>query len=101
MTIEYQQFIKDISKIDLDDICSDWQWLLNDEYSPIMVSCSGDAFLIGKDEAISWLDTGTGQLKKIAQNSNEFLSALTDIGNIENWLLVSTVSDLIASGLIY
>ena len=100
MTIDYRQFIKDISKIDLDDICSDWQWLLNKEYSPILVTLSGDIFLSDKDGAISWLDTGIGQLKKIAQSSNEFLSALTDIDNIDNWLLASTVLDLIESGLI-
>ena len=100
MTIDYRQFIKDISKIDLEDICSDWQWLLNNEYSPIMVTLSGDMFLSDKDGAISWLDTGTGQLKKIAKSFNEFLSALTDIDNIDNWLLASTVLDLIESGFI-
>ena len=100
MTIDYKQFIKDISKIDLKDICSDWQWLLNNEYSPIMVTLSGDIFLCDTDNAIHWLDTGTGQLKKVAQNSNQFLSALEDIENIDNWLLASTVLDLIKSGLI-
>ena len=100
MTIDYRQFIKDISKIDKEDICSDWQWLLNDEYSPMMVTLSGDMFLSDLEGAISWLDTGTGQLKKIAKGSNEFLSALTDLNNIDNWLLASTVLDLIKSGLI-
>lgn len=100
MTIDYRQFIKNISKIDLEDICSDWQWLLSNEYTPIIVTLSGDMFLSDKEGAISWLDTGTGQLKKIAQSLNEFLSALTDIDNIDNWLLASTVLDLIESGLI-
>lgn len=100
MTITYRQFIKDISKIDLVDICSDWQWLLNDLYSPIMVSLSGDVFVSDKDSAVSWLDTGMGQLRRIAQNSNDFYAALEDIDNIDNWLLASTVLDLIESGLI-
>jgi len=100
MTIDYRQFIKDISKIDLIDICSDWQWLLKDLYSPMMVSLSGDVFLSDKESAISWLDTGTGQLKRIAQSSNDFYKALEDIDNIDNWLLASTILDLIESGLI-
>lgn len=100
MTIDYRQFIKDINKIDLDDICSDWQWLLNNEYSPIMVTLSGDAFLSDKGGSIHWLDTGTGQLKKVAQSSNGFYIGLEDIDNIDNWLSASTVLDLIESGLI-
>ena len=95
MAVDYNQFIKDITKIDLDDICSDWQWLLNNEYSPIMVSLSGDMFLIGKNIAIFWLDTGKGQLKKIADTIDEFKSALEDLDNIDEWLLASTVLDLI------
>lgn len=99
MTIDYRQFIKDISKIDLGDICSDWQWLLNNEYTPILVTLSGDMFLSDKESSIHWLDTGTGQLKKVAQSSNDFFKALEDIDNIDNWLLASTVLDLIDSGL--
>jgi uncharacterized protein YkvS len=100
MPLDYRQFTKDLNKIDLQDICSDWQWLLNNEYSPIMVSLSGDMFLSKVDGVISWLDTGTGQLEKIAENSAEFLLALTDLDNIDKWLLASTVLDLIESGLI-
>ena len=100
MTIHYKQFIKDISKIDVVDISSDWQWLLKDLYSPVMVSLSGDMFLIDEDGAISWLDTGTGKLNIIAQNSTDFFKALEDFENIDNWLLASTVLDLIESGLI-
>jgi len=99
MTIDYRQFIKDISKIDLDDICSDWQWLLNNEYTPIVVTLSGDMFLSDKEGSIHWLDTGTGQLKKVAHSSNDFFIGLEDIDNIDNWFLASTVLDLIDSGL--
>ena len=100
MTIDFRQFIKKISKIDLEDICSDWQWLLKNKYSPIVVSCSGDIFLSDNEGAISWLDTGTGQLKKISESAEQFFLALEDIDNIENWLLASTVLDLIESGLV-
>jgi hypothetical protein len=100
MTIDYRQFIKDITKIDLVDICSDWQWLLTELYSPIIVSLSGDMFLTDKDGTVSWLDTGTGQLTRIAENSSDFFTALEDIDNIDKWLLASAVLDLIESGLI-
>jgi DNA-binding HxlR family transcriptional regulator len=100
MTIDFRQFIKAQTKIDLDDICSDWQWLLKNQYSPIMVSCSGDAFLEDSNGATSWLDTGTGRLTELAENAEQFFSALEDIDNVEERLLASTVLDLIESGLI-
>lgn len=84
----------------MNDICSDWQWLLNHAYTPIMISLSGDMFLSNEDGSIHWLDTGTGKLKKVAQSSNDFFLLLNDIDNIENWLLASTILDLIESGLV-
>lgn len=100
MTITYRQFIKDISKIDVDDICSDWQWLLNGQYKPIIISCSGDMFLTHKDGSINWLDTGTGQLQKIAENKDQFNSELEDLDNIDKWFLASIILDLIQGNMI-
>lgn len=100
MTRNYKQFIKDINNIDLEDICSDWQWLLNNEYLPVMVSMSGDMFLSGKNGEISRLDTGKGRLEIVAQSLNEFINALEDTGNIEDWLLPSIVLNLIQNGLL-
>jgi hypothetical protein len=100
MTLDYRQFIKDISKIDLEDICSEWQWLLNDQYKPTVVSLSGDMFLTAEDGAIYWLDTGIGQLQKVAENGDAFKVALQDIDNIDMWLLASVVLDLREQGII-
>ena len=100
MTVDYNQFIKDISKIDLDDICSDWQWLLNNKYLPIMVSLSGDMFLVDETATTFWLDTGKGQMKKIADSIDHFKYLLEDLDNIDEWLLASTVLDLIEAGIL-
>lgn len=99
MTVDYNDFIKDITKIDLEDICSDWQWLLNNQYSPIMVSCSGDMFLADSNGVVSWLDTGKGQLTQVAESIEQFTSALEDVDNIDEWLLASTVLDLRDAGI--
>ncbi len=98
MKFDYHRFIKDIDKINLEDICSDWQWLLNHEHVPIVVSCSGDAFLAHKTGSISWLDTGIGKLTKVADNTDSFFEALEDSDNSDLWLLASVVSDLIDTG---
>ncbi len=95
MTIDLNQFIKNIQKIDTRDICSDWQWLLEDKYDPIMVTCSGDMFLTDTSGAVYWLDTGIGQLIRIAESTDKFIEALEDIDNFDKWMLASTVLDLI------
>jgi hypothetical protein len=84
----------------MDDICSDWQWLLNNEYCPVIISLSGDMFLADKNAAIFWLDTGKGEMKKVADNINHFKSLLNDLENIDEWLLASSVLDLIEAGIL-
>ncbi|RYZ27121.1 MAG: DUF1851 domain-containing protein [Chitinophagaceae bacterium] len=100
MTLDYRQFTKDISKIDLEDICSEWQWLLNHQYKPIIVSLSGDMFMTATDGTIHWLDTGIGKLQKVAETEEAFKAALQDIDNIDSWLLASVVLDLLDRGMI-
>src|ERR1700744_2135374 len=98
MMINALQLIKDISKIDLEDICSDWQWCLQDQQTVILVSAIGDMFLLGKNGSINWLETGTGQLKKIANDIKEFELLLNDEENVDNWFLPGLVEDLITNG---
>src|SRR5688572_2829537 len=100
MTIDYKEFIKDIKKIDINEICSDWQWLLKNQYSPIMVSLSGDMFLADKNAVIFWLDTGKGEIKRIADSTEQFKLSLEDLDNIDEWLMASTVLDLIEAGIV-
>jgi hypothetical protein len=98
MSIEFQQLIKDTNKIDLDDICSSWQWCLTDQKSIVFVSCVGDMFLVGNDNAINWLDTSIGQIIKVADNLEEFEQLLNDDANVDNWFLATLIEQLITNG---
>jgi len=98
MTLTLKDLTKDISKIDLEDICSCWQWRLTDQKAVILISSVGDMFLIGNDNTINWLDTSTGELKKIADSIQEFEQLLSDETNIDNWFLETLVEQLMASG---
>ena len=98
MTIQFQQLIKDTDKIDLEDICSSWQWCLGDQKSIALVSCVGDMFLIGNDDTVNWLDTSIGQIKKVADNLEAFELLLNIEQNIDNWFLASIVEQLILNG---
>src|SRR5690242_6003216 len=100
MTLDYGKFIKDISKIDVEDICSEWQWLLNLKNKPIVVSLPGDMFLTAIDGTIHWSDTGIGRLQKVAETDEAFKMALQYIDNIDIWILASVVLDLLDRGMI-
>ena len=98
MRLSIQQLTKDTRNVDLEDICSCWQWCLTDQKAVALISNVGDMFLIGKDDTINWLDTGTGELKKIAENVQQFEQLLNDETNIDNWFLPRLVEQLIESG---
>ena len=41
---------------------SAWGWLLVEQYTPLLFSVLGDAFLQVRSGAVLWLSTGTGEL---------------------------------------
>ena len=98
MAIQFQHLVKNIDTIDLGDICSSWQWILNDQKSVALISCIGDLFLIGNDDTINWLDTSIGQIKKVANNLGEFEQLLNEEENIDNWFLATVVKQLVNNG---
>jgi len=96
--LSLQELTKDTNKVDLEDICSSWQWCLMDQKSIALISCVGDMFLVAKDDSINWLDTGAGQLKMIARNMQEFIELLEKDENIDRWFLAPLVEELVKAG---
>jgi hypothetical protein len=90
--------IKDISRIDTEDICSAWKWLLKDYKSVILVSSIGDMFLLLTDDSIYWLQTDGGVLTKVADNINQFEKFLSEENKVDNWFLPLLVDKLINAG---
>lgn len=98
MTIHFHQLIKDITKVDLDDILSCWKWALTDMQSVVTVSSFGDLFLLGRDSAVYWLQTDNGQLTKVADSLQQYEKFLTDEDLVNNWFLPLLVENLLATG---
>lgn len=82
-----------------EEILSDWKWLIGDKKLPILLAASGDAFLQDLENgSIYWLDVGGGELRKIAQNQEEFSRQLQSKDHVIEYLAVHMVGDLIQSG---
>lgn len=96
--MQLTNLIKDIGKIDTEDIRSAWQWLLNDQKSVILISSIGDMFLLGTDDNIYWLQTDGGTLTKVADNINQFENFLSEEDKVDNWFLPLLIDKLINAG---
>ena len=98
MTLSLEQLTKDISNVDIDDILSCWKWLLIDKQAVVTISCLGDIFLLGLDDAIYWLQTDRGDLIKVADTLEQYQQFLTDEEKIDNWFLPLLIEKLLAAG---
>lgn len=62
------------------------------------MSCLGDLFLIGPDDAVYWLQTDNGELSKVAEDFDQFKEFLSDEAKIDNWFLPLLIEKLMAAG---
>lgn len=98
MALTFQHLIKDLNKVDIEDICSFWTWCLADQKSVALISSVGDIFFVDKDGKINWLDTSIRVLKQVATNIQQFEQSLKDESNLDNWFLATLVEQLITQG---
>lgn len=74
-----------------------WDWLLPEEYTPLLFTAMGDMFYEDTSGEVFWLNTGTGDIEPVAANAEEFRQLIeTEAG--EDWLLPGLVDAVIASG---
>jgi hypothetical protein len=93
-----QDLIKEIDNIDIADITSSWQWCLGSMHAVVTISCLGDMFLLGDDNAVYWLQTDLGKLSKIAENFEEYKEFLNDPEKTDDWFLSPLVEKLLDGG---
>jgi hypothetical protein len=98
MDITLKQLIREIDTVDIADITSSWQWRISKMHAVVTISSLGDMFLLGKDNAVYWLQTDRGELVKIAESFEEYQKFLNDSDKIDNWFLPSFVEKLLEAG---
>jgi len=98
MTFTLQQLTKDIVNVDVADILSCWQWRLTEMQAIVTISCLGDIFLLGHDNAIYWLQTDSGDLTRVADNLQQYQQFLNEEEKIDNWFLPLLIEKLLITG---
>lgn len=98
MRITWNELTVDFQKHGADDLLQDWRWLLGNSMQLLLVSAIGDMFLANPAGEVFWLDTGAGQLQKIASSVDEFQQLRQQRQNVDQWFIPQLVIDLITSG---
>jgi len=88
----------DFQDLNLEDICSAWQWRIQDQKGLVLISKLGDMFFLGNDGGVYWLQTDSGDLTKIADNLEHFEELLTQYENFDNWFLPGLIEQLEQAG---
>jgi hypothetical protein len=76
---------------------SAWSWLLREPFHPVLFSVMGDVFFRSTDDDIYWLNTGLGEVTRIADSEAHFRELL-ETDQAQEWLLPSLVKKLKDSG---
>jgi Domain of unknown function (DUF1851) len=74
-----------------------WSWLLPEHYQPLLFSALGDMFFQVPSGEVHWLNTGTGEITKVAADQAEFRGHL-DSELALDWFLPDLIDELAAKG---
>ena len=89
-----------LENLDADELLSEWRWLVDDSYSPVLLSALGDLFVQGQDRSIWWLCTGSGQFTRVAPDLAELQRLTLQPKPSMEWFLPDIVGHFRESGLL-
>ena len=99
MRITWNELTISPDGIDLASLLSDWRWLVDESYQPVVISALGDLFLRHDDGRIFWLDTAWGQLTEVAPSAEEFKQRMAQPENAAEWFAPQLIGELLTAGL--
>lgn len=98
MRITWNELTVSRDDVELDGLMSEWRWLADEAFQPVVISALGDLFLRHEDGRMFWLDAGWGQLTEVAASAEEFKRLMVQPENTDAWFAPQLVGDLFAGG---
>ena len=96
MQLNIKDLVIDTSTIDSKKLLKAWEWLIPFETEIIMITQTGDAFLIEKDNgAILFLDTLDGELEVLADSLESFQQLLEDEAFVIDYFSCELIAPLL------
>jgi hypothetical protein len=78
-------------------LATSWGWRIDDAFTPLLFTAFGDMFYEADKGGVYWLNTGTAEVERVADNVEAFNQLLReDIA--DDWLLPPLVEALIEAG---
>jgi hypothetical protein len=98
MSLDINDLCKNLDKINAKDLLAAWKWRTGEIRSVVLVTLLGDAFFLGNDKAVYWLQTDVGDVTRVAGSLEEFDDMLTDEETVEDWFLTPVLEELYEAG---
>ncbi|MFV9473284.1 T6SS immunity protein Tdi1 domain-containing protein [Advenella sp. RU8] len=96
MQLNIKDLVIDTSAIDSEKLLKAWDWLIPFETEIVMITQTGDAFLIEKDNgSILFLDTLDGELEVLADSLESFQQLLQDEAFVIDYFSCELIAPLL------
>ncbi|MFL5245565.1 MAG: DUF1851 domain-containing protein [Gemmataceae bacterium] len=84
--------------VDLDGILSEWRWLADESFQPVVITALGDLLLRHDAGRIFWLESGWWRLSEVAPSAEEFKRLMVQPEHADEWFVPQLVHDLLTAG---
>lgn len=91
----------DIYSLNWSNLLDDWAWLLQKNYSPILVTAFGDMFLRDENGRVDFLDLISGKLTQVADSVEEMQQLINVRENQVEWLMIEVFAALQTQGVYF
>lgn len=85
--------------VEMNQLLHEWEWLMCEPMSPILLTALGDVFAQGNSRAVYFLDANIGTIEQIAANGDEFQNRLRDVRFVTEKLLPARILELRKAGI--
>src|SRR5207245_8042888 len=73
--------------LSFDSLLSDWRWLVQPSFAPVLMTVFGDLFLRDEAGRVHFLDLMAGEFKQVATSQEEFDRLCDDREQRRNWVV--------------
>jgi hypothetical protein len=96
--MESKELMLDLGQFDHNELLSEWRWLVDDSYTPLVLTAMGDMFLTSPDGKVHFLDLMEGQFSVVSDSVRDFQEKLHDPEIVAKWFLSEVVRNQHGNG---
>jgi hypothetical protein len=97
MPLSWKELTCTPDKDAIDALATSWSWCIGDAFTPLLFTALGDMFYEADEGGVYWLNTGTAEVERVADNVEAFNQLLRE-EIADEWLLPPLIEALIEAG---